>query len=121
MGETLQPVCLKQTSKQTNRNHCFAVTPRFGVYKWSPELGSYEERGKRFLEGWSVSPAGLLMGAGQWSAATGWGSALFGRVAKSPDKLLESSMLHSGAGKLFCGDIYLLRHILICGEEKSYK
>lgn len=62
------------------------------------------------------------MGAGQWAVAAGSGGNAFCRgVAKSPDELLESPILHSAAGKLFCDDIYLFRHILICGEEKSYK
>lgn len=42
-------------------------------------------------------------------------------VWQLPDKSLEPSMLHSAAGKWSCGDIYLFRHILICGESRGYK
>lgn len=55
------------------------------------------------------------------AAAGCGGNALCAAVAKSPDKSLEPSMLHSAAGKWSCGDIYLFRHILICGESRGYK
>lgn len=80
------------------------------------------KRVKRVLEGCSFSPEGLERGAGQWGAASGCGgNALCAAVAKSPDKSLEPSMLRSAAGKWSCGDIYLFRHILICGESRGYK
>lgn len=54
-------------------------------------------------------------------AAGSGGNAVNPAVAKSPDKSPEPSKLCSEAGKWFCGDIYLFRHILICGEQRSYK
>lgn len=99
----------------------FDVTPRLGYFSdllvrslWKESQNSpwrLFSLPSRLGEGCRTVGVQLLSG----------GNALCATVAKSPDKSLEPSMLHSEAGKWSCGDIYLFRHILICGESRGYK
>lgn len=86
------------------------LTPRISGLSRKEEPKDFLKDDQSSQQAWRWVQGSESVGAGVL------GQSLHPAVAKSPDKPFESSMLHSGAGKWFWGDIYLFRHILICGK-----